>query len=82
MRWQNKKQQTVVFSSSEAEYQGLAGAMKEATFVRSLSCEMGYEQPQPIIIGEDNESCIKLATNPVMHKRSEHIDTKFHFIRE
>ena len=43
---------------------------------------MGYEQSQPTIIGEDNQSCIKLATNPVMHKRSKHIDTKFHFIRE
>ena len=43
---------------------------------------MGYEQTQPTIIGEDNQSCIKLATNPVMHKRSKHIDPKFHFKRE
>ena len=32
--------------------------------------------------GEDNQSCIKLATNPVMHKRSKHIDTKYHFTGE
>ena len=43
---------------------------------------MGYEQTDATIIGEDNQSCIKMATNPVLHKRSNHIDTKYHFIRE
>ena len=57
-------------SSCEAEYQGLAAAVEEATFLRSLMCEMGYQQMQATVISEDNQSCIKLATNPVMHKRS------------
>ena len=43
---------------------------------------MGYAQTAATLIGEDNQSCIKLATNPMMHKRSKHIDTKYHFIRE
>ena len=72
----------MALSSCEAENQGLAAGVQEATFLRSLWCEMGYGQPQPTNIREDNQSCIKLATNPVMHKRSKHIDTKFHFIRE
>ena len=37
---------------------------------------------QATVIGEDNQSCIKLATNPVMHKRSKHIDAKYHFVGE
>ena len=80
--WQTKKQQTVELSSCEAEYQVLAAAVQEATFLRSLLCEMGSEQSQPTIIGEDNQSVIKLETNPVMHKRSKYFDSKFHFIRE
>ena len=80
--WQTKKQQTVAFSSWEAEYQGLAAAAQEATFLRSLMCEMDCQQMQATVIGEDNQSCIKLATNPVMHKRSKQIDTKYHSIRE
>ena len=72
----------MALSSCEAGHQGLAAAVQEATFLRSLLYEVGYEQSQPTIIGEDNQSCIKLATNPVMHERSKHIDTKFHFIRE
>ena len=82
VRWQTKKQTTVALSSCEAEYQGLVSAIQEATFLQSILCELGYEQSQATIIGEDNQSCIKLATNPVTHKRSKHIDTKFHFIRE
>ena len=80
--WQTKKQQTVALSWCEAEDQGLAAAMQEATFLLSLLCEMCYEQSEPTIVGEDNQMCIKLATNSVMHNRSKHIDTKFHFIRE
>ena len=72
----------MALSSCEAEYQSLAGAVQEAISLRSLLREMGYVQSQPTMIGEDNQSCIKLATNPVMHKRSKHIDTKFHFIQE
>lgn len=30
----------------------------------------------------DNQSAIKLAQNPEYHKRSKHIDVRFHFIRE
>ena len=43
---------------------------------------MGYHQMQATVIGENNQSFIKLATNPMMHKRSKHIDTKNHFIQE
>ena len=80
--WQVKKQPTVSLSSCEAEYKGLAAAVQEAIFLRGLLRELRYEQFEPTTIGEDNQSCIKLATNPVLHKRSKHIDTKYHFIRE
>lgn len=29
----------------------------------------------------DNSSTIKLAKNPVFHRRSKHIDVRFHFLR-
>ena len=47
--WKTKKQQTVALSSCEAEYQGLAAAVQEATFLRSLMCEMGYQQMQATV---------------------------------
>lgn len=30
----------------------------------------------------DNSSTIKLASNPVFHSRSKHIDVRFHFLRD
>ena len=81
--WQVKKQPTVPLSSCEAEYQRLAAAVQEPIFFRDLLRELGYEQCEPSTIRKDNQNCIKLATsNPGLHKRSKHIDTKYHFVRE
>jgi hypothetical protein len=30
----------------------------------------------------DNESVVKIATNPVQHKRTKHIDIRYHFLRD
>jgi hypothetical protein len=31
---------------------------------------------------EDNMGCIGMSENPIMHRRSKHIDIRFHFLRE
>ena len=80
--WEVKKQATVALSSTEAEYQAMAAAVQEAIYLRSLMKDFGYPMKEPIYIGEDNQSCIKMCHIPVMHKRSKHIDTKLHFMRE
>jgi len=36
---------------------------------------------EPTDIHEDNQGTIDLVNNPVHHKRSKHIDTKYHYIR-
>ena len=60
----------------------MRAAVQETIYLRALMKDFGYPMKDPIFIGEDNQSCIKMCHNPVMHKRSKHIDTKFHFIRE
>jgi len=42
----------------------------------------GKEQTEAMVINCDNQSSIKLAYNPMFHKNTKHIDTKFHFVRE
>ena len=49
--------------------------------VRLLGDVIGTE-PRPPKLKLDNMSAIALSKNPVLHGRSKHIDTKFHFIRE
>ena len=74
--WEVKKQATVALSTAEAEYQAMAAAVLEAIYLRALLEDFGYPMKKPIDIGKDNQSCNKMCHNPVMHKRSEHIDTK------
>ncbi|KAK8458543.1 hypothetical protein SEVIR_3G396533v4 [Setaria viridis] len=42
---------------------------------------MGEELHMPVLL-VDNKFAIALAKNPILHDRSKHIDTKFHFIRD
>jgi hypothetical protein len=43
---------------------------------------IGVPGHEPTVIYEDNPGCIALTENPVMHKRTKHIDIRHHFIRE
>ena len=76
------KQPVVALSSTEAEYVALAAAAQEVLFLRGLLGELGFRQDAATKLLEDNQSCISLAKNPGNHKRTKHIDIKFHFLRD
>lgn len=80
--WNTRRQATVATSSTEAEYMALYEAVKEAMWLKSLSFSIDMKLPGPIILWEDNMGCINIANNPSSHKRSKHIDIKYHFSRE
>lgn len=80
--WSSKLQPTVALSSSEAEYMSACAAAQEAIHLRRLMGSLGYMQQGPTIIMEDNMGCIGMSENPIMHRRSKHIDIRFHFLRE
>ena len=50
--------------------------------MRELNSDLGNQQSQPILIFEDNQSAIAMAKNPRFHKRSKHINIKYHYVRE
>ena len=80
--WQSQKQKTVALSTCEAEYMaGAAGACQAMWLMRLLRDIIGIKA-QPPLLKMDNQSAIALSRNPVLHDRSKHIDTKYHFIRE
>ena len=60
----------------------MAAAVQEAPYLRSLLDEMGVVMDGSTLIKEDNQSCIKMCKNPVMQKRTKHIDVKYHFVLE
>ena len=80
--WNTKRQVSVAASSTEAEYMALFEAVKEALWLKSLATSININILKPIIIYEDNSGCISIANNPTSHKRSKHIDIKYHFSRE
>ena len=55
--------------------------MSNCMMRRTLS-ELQHEQNEPTPIFCDNSLAIALSRNYVFHKRSKHIDTQYHFIRE
>ncbi|CAK9819179.1 Copia protein [Anthophora quadrimaculata] len=80
--WSTKRQASVAASSTEAEYMALFEAVREALWLKSLASSINLDISKPIIIYEDNNGCISIANNPSNHKKSKHIDIKYHFSRE
>jgi hypothetical protein len=77
-----KKQLTVSRSSTEAEYRALASASAELCWLRTLIKDLGLYLYDPPILWCDNVSALAIASNPVFHTRTKHIEVDFHFIRE
>uniref|UniRef100_A0A2N9GGA2 Reverse transcriptase Ty1/copia-type domain-containing protein n=1 Tax=Fagus sylvatica TaxID=28930 RepID=A0A2N9GGA2_FAGSY len=80
--WVSKKQCTVSRSSTEAEYWSLASATAEVFWIRMVLKDLGLFLPNPPILWCDNLSALALASNPVFHARTKHIEVDYHFIRE
>ena len=80
--WASKLQPTVALSSAEAEYMAVSAAVQDAIFLRDLMGDLGYGQAGATKIYDDNQGCIAMSENPVMHQRTKHIDIRHHFVRE
>ena len=80
--WSSRRQPIVALSTMESEYIAASDSCREATWLRLLLSELGLHQREPTKLWCDNESAISLARNPESHKRSKHIDVRYHYIRE
>ena len=80
--WFSQRQRMVTLSTTESEYVAASEATKEAIWFISLMSEIGHSCASAINLFIDNQSAIRLIKNPEFHKRTKHIDVRFHFIRE
>lgn len=82
--WESKKQMSVAVSTMEAEYMGLSEAAKEVVYLKRLLLHMNLRElaSDKINIYCDNQSAVQLSKNNVFHRRSKHIDIRFHYTRE
>jgi hypothetical protein len=79
--WFSGNQSVVAQSSAEAEYYAAVSAANEAIWLKQLLLDLGFSQ-QTIIINEDNQACIALTKNPEDHKRTKHVQVKYHVVRD
>ncbi|CAH9096206.1 unnamed protein product [Cuscuta epithymum] len=79
--WQSRLQKCVVLSTTEAEYVAATEACKELLWLKRFMQEIGFMQQRYVVLC-DNQSTIHLAKNSMFHKRTKHIDVRYHWIRD
>jgi hypothetical protein len=80
--WSAKKQPVVSRSSTEVEYRSLAIVTAELYWLQMLFCELSVPLRVAPVIWCDNVSALALASNPVYHARTKHIEVDYYFVRE
>ena len=94
--WKSKKQDSVALSTCEAEYMAACAAAQEAIYLSRVfrdfcqtvpSRDLNGDSPlinlaSNVVVNVDNQGAIGLAKNPVSHKKTKHVDIKYHFVRE
>ena len=74
-----KKNATIALSSTKAKYVAVALATEEGIWLKAILEEINLFEVQPLEINCDNQSCIKLASNPRMSNNIRHISFKAAF---
>ncbi|XP_065632023.1 uncharacterized mitochondrial protein AtMg00810-like [Quercus suber] len=80
--WSAKKQETVSRSSTESEYRALASTAAELSWIRQILKDLGIFLPSSPTLWCDNVSALAIASNPVFHARTKHVEVDYHFVRE
>jgi len=80
--WCSKKQPTIARSSAKFEYCSFSHASAKSTWLAYLLYELGAHIQFPILLHCDNLSATYMASNPIFHARTKHIELDYHFVRE
>lgn len=80
--WFSKKQTTVSLSSTEAELVALCAAACHSQWILRLLADLGRIPEGPVQFHEDNQSVIKIASNPKDSSRLKHMEVKHFYVRE
>ncbi|KAL6544050.1 hypothetical protein OROGR_010547 [Orobanche gracilis] len=79
--WQSRLQKCVALSTTETEYIAVVEAGKELVWMKLFLKELGFRRRRYVVLC-DSQSAIHLAKNATFHKRTKHIDVRYHWIRD
>ena len=82
--WRSIKQSCIADSTMEAEYVVACKAVKEVVWLRKflIDLEVVPDTAQPMTLYCDNSGAVANSKEPRSHKRSKHIERRYHLIRE
>ena len=80
--WASRRQPTISLSTTEAEYKAASDACRQMIWLRTFSDELGDDTSRPTPLCLDNQGSIFLSVNPVVDRRTKHVEIRYHFIRE
>ena len=80
--WKSKEQSVVSQSSADLEYRAMTQSVCEIMWIRQLLMEVGIETSVPAKLWCDNQVSMHIASNPIFHKQTKHIEIDCHFVNE
>ena len=78
--WKSALAPILALSTSEAELISVASCAQEVNFCRKLATELGFIQPGPTPIAEDNTGAIALLEHGHFKGRSKHVHLRWCFV--
>ncbi|GJV00633.1 retrovirus-related pol polyprotein from transposon TNT 1-94 [Tanacetum coccineum] len=79
--WMSKKQDCTTMSIAKAEYAALSASCAQAMWMRTQLKDYGFNYNK-ILLYCDSQSAISILCNPMQHSRTNHINVRYHFIKE
>ena len=68
----------MVKSSAEAEYRAMALTTCELIWLKQLLQELKFGNDGQMTLVCDNQATLHIASNPIFHERTKHIEVDFH----
>ena len=82
MSWFSRKNSSIALIMVEYEYIASCSAYIEAIWLRKMLTWLFDAEIDVTDILCDNQSCIKMTKNLVFHDKTNHIEGRYHFIRD
>lgn len=80
--WKSKKHMVVSRSSAEAEYRAMTTTVNKIIWMRWPLNKLDVKQIRPTPIYCDNQVACNIATIPIFHERTKHVEMDCYIVRE